>query len=437
MLLIPWAGWAILQAMASRVYITGLGFISSIGNSREEVDSHLLEGRHGIVPFVFDNAPRAPVHVLATVKAFQTESLDAEDWEFPARYKIPRSVLRGLSPHGLYAHCALIQAIEDAGLKPGEVSHDGTGLFTASAGSIWMMNNFLNRMHKVGVDRVNPKGIVATISGTLNFNLVAALEIRGSSCGFVSACASSGHALGFAYDEILTGRQDRMLVVGAEDGNADCILPFAGMRALSVNPYPDTASRPFDKNRDGFVGTGGAAALVLESEAAMRSRGASPVCEMLGWGKTSDGYNPVLPEPDGEGLYRSMRAALRASGLEPGDVDYINAHAPSTQFGDLAEVRALNRLFTDAGAGPAVSSTKALHGHGLSMASALEAGITALSLAGGYAPGAAHIEDLEEEAKALNIPRRTEHSRPRIALSNSSGFGGANVTLVLRAAGAA
>ena len=416
--------------MPQRVFISGLGFISSIGNDTNEVESSLREGRHGIESFVFDNAPRSPVHVLATVKGFQTLSLDAEDWEFPKRYKISRGELRGTSPHGLYAYCAVQQAIEDACLKEEEVSSEDTGLFTASAGSIWMMNAFMNKMRKVGVERVNPKGIVATIAGTLNFNLVASFRIQGSSCGFVSACASSGHALGFAFDEIALGRQERMIVVGAEDGNADCILPFSGMRALSLNRDPNLASRPFDKNRDGFVGTGGAAALILESESAMKARGASPYAEFLGWGQTSDGYNPVLPEPEGNGLARAMKRALCSADVSPEQVKYINAHAPSTPFGDLAEVRAVKSVFGQEG-GPGISSTKALHGHGLSLGSALEAGITALCIKRSFCPASAHIQDLEDEAKSLNILREPLLHSPQVAISNSSGFGGANVTVVL------
>lgn len=418
---------------AGEVVVTGLGFICSIGNDRAEVSASLRELRHGIVPYVFTNAPRSPISVLATVKGFATESLDSEDWTYPARYAIPRSVIRGLSPHGLYAHCALTQAIEEAGLGPEEVSHPRTGMFTASAGSIWMMGEFMQRMRKAGVDRVNPKGIVATIAGTLNFNLVAHFGIKGASTGFVSACASSGHALGYAWEEIRAGRQDIMLVVGAEDGNADCILPFAGMRALSTNPDPATASRPFDRNRDGFVGAGGAAALVLESRKSAEGRGARIRAVLAGWGQASDGYNPVLPHPEGDGLLRAMRLALENAGVAPGEVDYVNAHAPSTPFGDAAEVVALRALFGE-GRGPGISSTKALTGHGLSLGSALEAGICVLALEEGFSPGSAHIQDLMEEAEGLNILRTTEVNGPRVALSNSSGFGGANVTVVLRRA---
>lgn len=415
--------------MAKEVVITGLGFISSIGNDKSAVEQSLIELRHGIESYQFTNVKSSPVSVLGTVKEFQTDSLDPEDWIFPRRYSVPLAILRGLSPHGLYAHCALVQALEDASLESTDISNPQTGLYTASAGSIGMMHQLLARMHEVGVERSNPKGIVATVAGTLNFNLAAFFKIQGASCGFVSACASSGHALGFAFEEIRSGRQERMLVVGAEDGNADCILPFAGMRALTVNPDPDTASRPFDKKRDGFVGSGGGVAMILESREAAATRRARVRARFLGWGQGCDGYNAVLPEPEGNGLIRSMRAALSSSGLEPAEIDYINAHAPSTPFGDIAELQAFKSLYGGEKT-PPVSSTKALHGHTLSMASILEAAICVLALEGGYCPGSAHIEELDETAGGVTILRETVFSKPRVAMSNSSGFGGANTSLI-------
>lgn len=414
------------------IAVTGLGFISSIGNNEKAVKESLLHLRHGIQSYRFTNVEQSPVSVLGTVKGFNTESLDPEDWTYPDDYSIPRTILRGLSPHGLYAHCAMEQAIASSHLSPEEISNARTGLYSSSVGSTRMIFQYLDRMHKVGVERTNPKGVVASVAGTLNFNLGSFFKIQGSSCGFTSACASSGHALGFAFDEIQAGRQDRIFVVGAEDGNPDCILPFAGMRALSVNTDPDTASRPFDQDRDGFVGTGGATVLVLENREVAEKRGAPVYGYFRGWGQSSDGYNPVLPEPEGAGLIRAMQFASERSGLAPEQVDYVNAHAPSTPFGDAAEMKALKSFF-GVEQGPGISSTKALHGHGLSLASALEAGVCLLALKHGFSPGSAHIQNLDPESEGLNILRKTESNHPKIALSNSSGFGGANVSLVFEA----
>jgi len=174
---------------------------------------------------------------------------------------------------------------------------------------------------------------VSSIVGTLNFNLVAAFKIQGASCGFSSACASSAHAMGFAFDDLVLGRQKRMFVVGGEDGNMDAILPFAGMRTLSLQTDPDIASRPFDAARDGFVGTGGATVIVLETEEEVARRNVTPYAEVLGWGQASDGYNVAISHPDGAGSQAAMRNALRQCRLEPEAVGYVNAHATSTMIG--------------------------------------------------------------------------------------------------------
>ena len=205
------------------------------------------------------------------------------------------------------------------------------------------------------------------------------------------------------------------------------------MRALSLNTDPETASRPFDVARDGFVGTGGATVLVLESEDEVARRGVRPYAEFVAWGQASDGHNVAISHPEGEGLRRAMAQALRAAKIEPGEVDYINAHATSTPIGDLSEARALRRIFSDHGAHPAISSTKALTGHGLSLAGAMETGFCALAMRDGFMPGSAHIAQLDPALGDLNILRETVEMRPRVVLNNSSGFGGANVSIVLRA----
>jgi 3-oxoacyl-[acyl-carrier-protein] synthase-1 len=238
-----------------KVYITGLGFISSIGNDKSAVETSLRELRHGFELYPPFQQPRVPVKVMGTIKEFDVSSLEFEDWTYPARYSIRRELLRSMAPHGLYAHCAMLQAIDDARLAEADLQSDATGLYCASAGSPMLLAHYLRRINELGVNRVPPVSVVSAIAGTLNFNLVAAFKIHGHSCGFTSACASTGHALGFAYDDVATGRQDRMIVVGAEDGNSDAILPFATMRALSTATDPALASRPFDAERDGFVGT--------------------------------------------------------------------------------------------------------------------------------------------------------------------------------------
>ena len=417
---------------ARRAVISGLGFITSIGNDRAAVTQSLRELRHGIEPFEFLPGCDLPVKVAGTIKEFDTRSTHHAEWRSPARYTFTREVLRSLPPHGLHAMCAVEQTIADARLAPAELGGEETGLFTASAGSPFLQRHALNLLHDSKGERMPPLGVVSTIAGTLNFNLGAHYGIRGAVCGFVSACASTAHALGYACDEIARGRLRRVLVVGAEDLTAESTYSFHAMRALSRNPDPATASRPFDAARDGFVGTGGATALLIEDAADAQARGAPIYGEILGWSQSADGYNMAISDPSGRGLATAMQRALRATGLAPADIDYVNAHATSTPTGDRSETRALQAVFTAAGAAPAVSSTKALTGHGLSMAAVMETGFCALALRDGFIPGQAHLVNPDPECAGLNLPRTTLPAAPEIILKNSSGFGGSNVVLALR-----
>jgi len=417
-----------------RVFITGLGFVTSIGNDASAVAASLREMRHGFETYPPFQKPEIACKVIGTIKGFNTDSTDPEDWTWPAGYDIKRETIRSMAPHGLFAHCAFLQAIADARLGEADISNRGTGLFAASGGSPMLTYYHHERMLKLGPARCSPLGIVASIVGTLNFNLVAAFKIQGASCGFSSACASSAHALAFAFEEIRLGRQKRMFVAGGEDGNRDAILPFAGMRTLSLQTDPALASRPFDVARDGFVGTGGGAVLVLEGEDEVARRGVRPYCELAGWGQASDGYNVAISHPDGAGSQAAMENAFASSGIAPAEVDYVNAHATSTLIGDISEARALRSVFGEMGVRPAISSTKALTGHGLSLAGAMETGFCALTFREGFVPGSAHITNLDPACEGLNIIRSTVKGPPRVALKNSSGFGGANVALLMRRA---
>ncbi len=418
--------------MSREVFITGLGFITSIGNDTAAVTASLREGRHGMVPWDYCGNPNVPIKVAAPVRDFVVDSPSWRDWTWPARYDIPRETLRGLAPHGVYAFCAMEQALADAGLTHADLAGGGTGLFCASAGSAFMLHHNLAQARASNFERGNPMGVVSSIAGTLNFNLAAHYGITGAVTGFVSACASSSHALGYAIDEIRLGRQERMIVVGAEELNADTLLPFAPMRALSTNPDPATASRPFDTARDGFVGTGGATVIIVEEASLARKRSARVYAELIGWGQASDGHSVATSHPDGAGLREAMRRALRDAEVTPEQIDYVNAHATSTPIGDRAEALALRAVFTEAGAHPVISSTKGLTGHGLSMAGAMEAGFCALAIHEGFTPGNAHLHTPDPTCEGLNLPHQSESARPALVLNNSSGFGGSNVCHILR-----
>ncbi len=415
-----------------RVVISGTGFVTSIGNDRADVSLSLREMRSGIARFGFLEGAGLPVTVAGTIKGFETATNQWAGWRWPAGYEITKDLLRGLPPHGLHAVCAVEQVIREARLTAAELTSDETGLFCASAGSPRLLRHFLNQVHESRGERIAPMSVVSTIAGTLNFNLAAHYGIRGAVAGFVSACASTTQALGYAYDEIRLGRQRRMLVVGGEDLTLDSIYPFHGMRALSRNPDPARASRPFDRDRDGFVGTGGAAAILLETAESAHERHATIYAELAGWGQAGDGYSIACSEPEGRGLVTAMRRALTSAGVTPREIDYINAHATSTPAGDESEARALHTVFTSAGAHPAISSTKGLTGHGLSMAGVMETAFCAVGMAEGFIPGTANLENPDPVCAGLNLPTRTLAQRPRLVLKNSSGFGGTNVCLVLR-----
>jgi 3-oxoacyl-(acyl-carrier-protein) synthase len=374
--------------------------------------------------------------VAGTVKEFSVDSPSWRDWRYPSRYQLPRETLRGLAPHGVYAVCATEQALADSGLAHDAITDGATGLYCASAGSAFLLHHHLAQMHAARGERCHPMGVVASIAGTLNFNLAAHYGIRGAVGGFVAACASSSHALGCALDDIRLGRQTRMLVVGAEEVNADTLLPFAAMRALSTNPDAATASRPFDRQRDGFVGAGGAVCLVLEEAETARRRGAPVYAELAGWGQAADGYNVAISHPEGAGLAAAMRRALNDARVPQSGIDYINAHATSTPAGDRSEALALRAIFPPTKAGPRISSTKGLTGHPLSMSGVMEAAFCALALHDEFIPGNANLVDPDEACDGLDLPRTMLQIKLELVLNNSSGFGGSNVCHVLRRADA-
>ena len=407
-----------------------MGLITSIGNDRTTVGQNLIDLRHGIENPDFLAPDSSPVKVAGTVKDFDVDSSDPEDWIYPAKYPVPRATIRSFSPHVLYAWCAVKQAILDASLSDEDLNDPDAGLYSSSGGSMRSIHQHFQKMDRRGVMSCNPLAIVASIAGTLTFNLVATLGIRGSSTGMVSACASSGHALGMALDEIRLGRQKRMLVVGAEDCNFESIVPFCGMRALSLETNPNLASRPFDSKRNGFVGTGGSVCLVLETETEARRRGATPYAKFTGWGQGSDGHNVAISHPEGRGLKDSMQNAFKDAKVSPENIDYVNAHAPSTLIGDASEMKALNSTFSESQL-IKVSSTKALTGHGLSLSSIMEAAFCCLALKEGFLPGSANVSSPDPEIGHLHLLRETVQEQASRILSNSSGFGGANVSLIL------
>lgn len=414
-----------------RVVVTGIGLITSIGNNREEVLQSLREVRTGIEYFPPLDRAGVPVRLAGTVKGFDFPELHSDEWTLPDGYEITRPQLRSMSPNVVYGFCAMQQAIADAKLPAELISNPRTGALCASAGSPWLTYDYLDMMLKKGPQRCNPMAMVASIAGTLNMNLVSCFGIKGASLGFSSACASSAHALGFALDKIRANRQDIVFVAGAEECNLFSILPFVGTRALTTQKDPAVSPCAFDVKRDGFAVGGGAAVLVLEELEHARRRGAPIHAELLGWGEASDGYSVMAPEPEGEGLARAMEAAIADSQISASDVEYINAHGTATQIGDVAEGRAIKRVFNN-GKRPFVSSTKSITGHGLSLAGAMESAFCCLALEEGFTPVSANITELDPQFESIGVVTGPIDHAPKVALTNSSGFGGTNVAAIFR-----
>jgi len=408
---------------SQEVAVTGCGFITSIGNGRAEVERSLVELRSGIE--LWSPEVEVPVKIAGTLKGFDTSSFNPAAWTTPENCQLDPRLTRSMPPHGLYAMAAIAEALREADLSPEELSHESTGLYCASAGSPKMLHHHLTNLEQSGWRRAHPHGVISSVAGALHFHLSAQFGIRGHCCGFVSACSSGSHALGFAFDEIRLGRQDRMLVVAAEDLSPETVVPFAGMGALSRCEDPAIASRPFDQERDGFVATGGAVALLLEKSELALHRGAKPLAIIKGWGQACDGHHVAQPQPEGAGIHAATTSALRDASLGPEQIDAVNAHAPSTAAGDRAEALALTRLFGIAR--PAVSSTKSLTGHGLTLSGLMEAAFCIVALDRGFIPGQANLTTPDEVCGDLFLPRETLDRPATHYLNNSSGFGGTNV----------
>jgi 3-oxoacyl-[acyl-carrier-protein] synthase-1 len=415
-----------------RVVVTGLGFISSIGNSRTEVLDSLLHQRTGIEIDPDLDRPKSPVRLAGTIKGFNCKGEEPDEWSFPKGIEIPRKQLRSMAPHVVYAYAAMKEAIGDSGLTAEAVSDPRTGLLCASAGSARLTHRHLDKMFKVGPLKCHPFALPASIAGTLSFNLVAVFKIHGSCVGFVSACSSSAHAFGYGLDLIRQNKQDTIFIVGAEEEDAFTLLPFAGVRALTRSTDPKTSPCAFDVKRDGFAGTGGSAVLILEELEHARKRNAPIYAEALGWGQTSDGYNIMAPEPNGEGLARAIRLAFEDARVSPADIDYIHAHATSTPLGDVAEIKGIQSVFNSNSNSPWISSTKSQTGHGLSMAGSLELSICSLALREKFTPVSMNITELDPACTGSRIVTHPIDHAPKIILKNSSAFGGANVALILR-----
>ncbi len=398
-----------------RVVVTGIGIVSSIGNNAGEVLTSLREARSG--------ATFAPDYAELGFRC-QVRAVPDIDWES----LVDRRAARFLAPGTGYAHIAMEQAIADAGLEEAEVSHERTGLIVGSGGpSTRVIVEAAATTKEKGPKRIGPFAVPKAMSSGPSAVLATWFKIRGLNFSISSACATSTHCIGSAYEQIAMGKQDVIFAGGTEEEDWTLSNLFDAMGAMSskFNDTPAKASRAYDADRDGFVIAGGAGMLVLEEYERAKARGAKIYGEIVGYAANSDGFDMVAPS--GEGAVRCMKLAIESAGGRA--IDYLNPHGTSTPVGDAKEMDAVRQVFGDKA--PLISSTKSLTGHSLGAAGAQEAIYSILMLTNDFAAESANIETLDPAFADLPILRQRSDKPLQTVMSNSFGFGGTNGCLIM------
>ena len=395
-----------------RVVVTGMGIVSSIGKNVPEVLESLRETRSGIraAPEYAEKGMRCQVHGEPQVRP--------ED-------VVDKRVMRFMGEGSGWNYIAMQEAIDDSGLTKDDISHPRTGIIMGSGGpSASAIVAAADTAREKGAKRVGPFAVPKAMSSTASATLATPFEIKGVNYSISSACATSAHCIGDAYEHITSGKQDVMFAGGSEELDWTLSVLFDAMGAMSTkyNETPERASRAYDKNRDGFVIAGGAGVLVLEEYQRAKKRGAKIYGEVAGYGANSDGYDMVAPS--GEGAARCMKLAMKYLDRP---VDYLNTHGTSTPVGDIKEMEAVRAVF--GAKAPLISSTKSLTGHSLGAAGVQEAIYSLIMLNHGFACESANIEELDPAFEDLPILRKRQDRELNCVLSNSFGFGGTNATL--------
>jgi 3-oxoacyl-[acyl-carrier-protein] synthase I len=396
-----------------RVVVTGMGIVSSIGNNSNEVLASLREARSGVTaaPEYAELGFRCQVHAPPRI-----------DWES----MVDRRAARFLAQGTAFGHIAMEQAIADAGLAEAEISDERVGLIVGSGGpSTRAIVEAAQTARERGPKRVGPFAVPKAMSSGPSATLATWFKIKGLNFSISSACATSTHCIGVAYEQIAMGKQDMVFAGGTEELDWTLSVLFDAMGAMSskFNDRPEVASRAYDVDRDGFVIAGGAGILVLEEYERARARGAKIYGEIVGYAANSDGFDMVAPS--GEGAVRCMRLA-NADGRT---IDYLNPHGTATPVGDIKEMEAVREVFGDKP--PLISSTKSLTGHSLGAAGVQEAIYALLMLNNGFVAESAHIENLDPAFADLPIVRERVDRPIETVMSNSFGFGGTNGCLVM------
>lgn len=399
-----------------RVVVTGMGIVSSIGNNSQEVLSSLREAKSGIAI--------AEDHVKYGFRCHVQGAPDLDPFEV-----LDRRTSRFMAKGTAWNYIAMEQAIQDSGLESSDVINPRTGIIMGSGGpSTKTIFEAADITREKGPKRIGPTAVPKAMSSTASAVLGTQFEIKGVNYSITSACATSNHCVGNAYETIQMGKQDIIFAGGSEDLDWSMSNLFDAMGAMSskFNDTPSTASRAYDANRDGFVIAGGAGVLVLEELEHAKARGAKIYGEIIGYGATSDGHDMVAPS--GEGAVRCMQMALHNIG-DP--IDYINPHGTSTPVGDAKEIGAIREVFGDKC--PPISATKSLTGHSLGATGVQEAIYCLLMMNNGFIAESAHIEELDPAFADVNIVRkRIDNAKIDTVISNSFGFGGTNATLAMQ-----
>ena len=409
--------------MGRRVVITGLGVVSPVGSSLEKFWKNITAGKSGIGRITKFDPEGYPVQIAGEVKDFD-----------PLQY-FDRKEVRRTDPFIQFAVGAAVQAVNQSGLEESDVDKTRVGVLIGSGiGGLSTIEQQLKILWEKGPKRVSPFCVPMEIINMASGLVSIRFGYKGPNISVVTACATGTHAIGEAFRTIQYGDADVMVAGGAES----CITPlavagFAAAKALSTrNDEPEKASRPFEKNRDGFVMGEGAGIVVLEELEHAKGRGAKILAEVVGYGTSGDAYHMTAPAPEGEGAARAMANALKDAGIKPEDVDYINAHGTSTKFNDLFETMAIKRVFGDYAYKVKISSIKSMIGHLLGAAGGVEVVSSVMTLQTGIIPPTINYEEPDPECDLDYTPNEAVKADVRYVLKNSFGFGGTNACLVLK-----
>ncbi len=406
-----------------RVVVTGVGVVSALGTGTEKNWSALMAGKSGIDRITRFDASDLPSQIAGEVKDFNPEDF------------IDKKEVKKMDSFIHYALAASEMAMKDSGLQVTEENAERVGVVVgAGLGGLPAIEKYHEVLMSSGYKKVTPFFIPMLIINLAPGHISIRFGAKGPNLSTVTACATGTHSIGDAYHIIKRGDADAMIAGGAESTITPlAIAGFNVMKALSTrNDDPTRASRPFDKGRDGFIMAEGAGIVVLEEYESAKKRGAKIYAEVVGYGATGDAYHITAPGPDGEGAARCMKMALRNAGMNPEEVDYINAHGTSTHFNDLYETMAIKSVFGDHARKLMVSSTKSMTGHTLGAAGGIEAVYSLLAMERCAIPPTINYEEPDPECDLDYVPNQARQTEVRVALSNSLGFGGTNGTLIFK-----